>query len=314
MKSTGVLVLAYGSAPSMEDEAIFAYLRHILQHYRSTDPTPEELADLRRRYQAIGGSPLYATTEEIIQGIQEGLDLRFPQQTRVYMAMKHSPPYIEDVVSQMACDGVEQAVAVALAPFRSRLSTESYYGMVRETNQTQDQPIDWSFAGDWNLNPLFLQLWQDRVQEAVSNGNQGAAVIFTNHSLPARILKWNDPYPDQFQITAKALAENCRLSEWAIAYQSAGGGGQPWLGPDLETVLEERKSEGHSRFLLVPIGFLMDHLEILYDLDTEAQSRAQEMGIDIARTRMPNADPLLVAMLTEIIADKLPRRTHAKEP
>ena len=297
----GVLIMAYGSAPSLDDEAIFGYLRHILQYYRKIDPKQEEFQHLKERYQAIGGSPLYSITENIIRAVQSAFALRSPERFRVYMAMKHSSPFVEDVVGRMAQDGVERAIAVALVPFRSRLSTDGYYRLVRETNTRLDKPILWSFVDDWNLHPLFLQLWQNRIEDALRLHDQSPAVIFTNHSLPAQIRKWKDPYSDQFEATAKALAEKCRLSKWTLAYQSEGGGNQPWLGPDLVAVLQEWKGRGHERFLVAPIGFLMDHLETLYDLDVEAQSEATEMGIELSRTPMPNDDPLLVALLTDVI-------------
>jgi ferrochelatase len=219
--------------------------------------------------------------------------------------MKHSPPLIEDVVSQMAEAGVKEAIAVALAPFRSRLSTEGYYRLVQESNSPLDPPIQWSFAEDWNLHPLFLELWSNRIEDILHRQEKTPAVVFTNHSLPARIQEWNDPYSEQFEAAAEALAKRCNLSRWTTAYQSKGGGGQPWLGPDLTDRLHELRDQGEDSFLAVPIGFLMDHLEILYDLDLKAQEEAKEMGIALSRTEMPNDDPLLVAMLADVVAKKV---------
>ena len=133
--SVGVLIMAYGSAPSLDDQAIFRYLQHILQYYRKKEPTQEEFQNLKERYHSVGGSPLYSVTEKIAEALQDALNLSFPERFRVDLAMKHSPPFIEDRVSQMAETGVKQAIAVALAPFRSRLSTEGYYRLVRESNK-----------------------------------------------------------------------------------------------------------------------------------------------------------------------------------
>ncbi|MEE8161659.1 MAG: ferrochelatase [Acidobacteriota bacterium] len=299
--ATGVLIMAYGSAPSMEDEAIFNYLRHILQYYRRTDPSEAEFDDLRERYRRTGESPLYRITEGITEGLQQALQQRKASaQFRTYMAMKHSPPFIEEVVEQMAEDGLQRAIAVALSPFRSRLSTEGYYRMVKEANEGLEQPLDWFFTGDWNLHPLFLELWQDRLQEALK-GKEDVFVIFTNHSLPARIQEWNDPYGSEFEATAEKLAEQCSLTHWTTAYQSQGGGNQSWLGPPLEQVLRERKDQGSRDFLLAPVGFLMDHLEVLYDLDIEASSQADRLGITLARTPMPNDDPRFISMLADLV-------------
>ena len=300
----GVLIMAYGSAPTLDDQAISDYLRHILQYYRKTEPTQEECRHLKERYQAVGGSPLYSVTENIAEALQNTLDQRFPEGFQVYWAMKHSPPFIEDVVTQMAEAGVKQAIAVALAPFRSRLSTEGYYRLVRESNSPLDDPIQWTFAEDWNLHPLFLELWKNRIEDVLHRQEKTPTVVFTNHSLPARIQEWNDPYADQFETAAKALAKRCGLSQWSTAYQSEGAGSEPWLGPTLTDRLQELREVGQDIFLVAPIGFVMDHLEILYDLDLKAQEKAKEMGIALSRTQMPNDDPLLVAMLEDLVANK----------
>ena len=302
--SLGVLIMAYGSAPSLDDQAIFRYLQHILQYYRKTEPTQEEFQNLKERYLSVGGSPLYSVAEKIAEALQDALTLSFPERFRVYLAMKHSPPFIENRVSQMAKAGIRQAIAVALAPFRSRLSTEGYYRLVRDSNQQLGEPIQWSFVQNWNIHPLFLELWRNRIEETLHLQDTTPTVIFTNHSLPARIKKWKDPYTSEFEMAAQALAEKCRLSQWTMAYQSDGGGSEPWLGPNLQDVLRDLRAEGQETCLLAPIGFLMDHLEILYDLDVRAQAQAKEIGMTLSRTQMPNDDPLLVKMLSDLVAGK----------
>ena len=301
----GALIMAYGSAPTLEDEAILEYLRHILLHYRKKEPTTEEFQHLKERYQAIGGSPLYNVTERITQAVQKALNTRSPGRFQVYMAMKHSSPLIEDVITEMEKAGVTQAIAVALAPFRSRLSSDAYYRLVQETNNQLERPIQWTFVGDWNLHPLFLELWSKAIEDVLEGQDPTPMTIFTNHSLPALIQEWKDPYSDQFEQTAQALAEKCHLSKWTTAYQSEGGGNQSWLGPSLMEALQKSKTQGNNACLVVPVGFLMDHLEILYDLDVEAQAEAKRQDISMARTPMPNDHPLLVAMLADLIRGKL---------
>ncbi len=303
--SVGVLIMAYGSPSSLDEADIFEYLRHILVHYRKTDPTQEEFQHLKERYEAIGGSPLCPITGRITEAVQETLNLASPGRFRVHMAMKHSPPLIEDVVREMCESEVTQAVAVALAPFRSRLSSDAYYNAVQQANNQQDRPLPWSFTEDWHLHPIFLELWSTSISEALSRHDEAPMVIFTNHSLPARIQEWNDPYAQQFEMTAQALARMCALSKWTAAFQSQGGGNQPWLGPSLPDVVEESKMDGVEAFLLAPIGFLMDHLEILYDLDVEGQAQATRTGISLERTAMPNDHPLLVSLLADLIQGKL---------
>ena len=297
--------MAYGSPASLDEKDIFEYLRHILVHYRKTDPTQEEFQHLKERYEAIGGSPLHSITEHIAEAVQETLDLRSPGRFEVHLAMKHSTPLIEDVVRKMSESGLTQGVAVALAPFRSRLSSDAYYNIVQQTNHQLDRPLQWSFAGNWHSHPLFLELWSKSIKEALNQHSDVPMVIFTNHSLPARIEEWNDPYAQQFEATARALAKMCGLSKWTTAFQSEGGGNQLWLGPRLPDVIEESKADGMSTFLLAPIGFLMDHLEILYDLDVEGQVEARRTGISLKRTAMPNNHPLLVSLLADLIQGNL---------
>lgn len=302
--SVGALIMAYGSPSSLEEKDIFEYLRHILVHYRKTDPTQEEFKHLKERYEAIGGSPLYSITKQLAQAVQETLDLGSPGRFKVHVAMKHSAPLIEDVVGEMAESGLTQAVAVALAPFRSRLSSDAYYKIVQQANNQLDCPLQWSFAGNWHVHPLFLELWSKSIEEALSKRNDAPMVIFTNHSLPARIQEWNDPYAQQFEMTAQALAKMCGLSKWATAFQSEGGGNQPWLGPSLLDVIQNSQADGVGAFLLAPIGFLMDHLEILYDLDLAGQEEAKKTGISLERTAMPNNHPLLVSLVADLIRGK----------
>ncbi len=299
---TAVLLMAYGSAPSASKADVRAYLTHILQFYRRTDPTDDEITHLQRRYKAVGGSPLYEVTGRTVTALQRALDLAFPDAFEVVMAMKHSPPHIEDAVRQLAARGARRGVAVALAPFRSRLSTEGYYQLVSEVNEALETPLDWCYAPDWHLHPLFLELWQGRIDDALAAlDGQEPWPVFTNHSLPLRIQDGGDPYPSQFEATARALAERCGLRHWSVAYQSAGRGNVPWLGPALGDVLAQQIAGGGKDVLVAPIGFLMDHLEVLYDLDVAACRAAAELNVRLHRTRMPNDDPLFVAMLVDVV-------------
>ncbi len=295
--------MAYGSAPTLDDADIRAYLTHILQFYRKTDPTDEEIADLRARYEAVGGSPLNDVTRRLVRATQAALDAIERGAYAVRMAMKHSPPFVEDAVGEIARGGARQAIGVPLAPFRSRLSTEGYVTLVREANGALGNPVAWSFAADWHLHPRFLDLWQTRIEERLEELDEGPAVIFTNHSLPARIREWDDPYEAQFRATALALAERCGLARWSVAFQSEGGGRVPWLGPSLPDVLSEWVGKGVASVVVVPIGFLMDHLEILYDLDVVARERARDLGLRLVRTRMPNDDAAFVALLADVVRE-----------
>lgn len=298
--------MAYGSAPGADDGAVRDYLAHILRFYRRAAPTDAEVQHLKARYAAIGGSPLYAITQRIAARVQEALDQRVPGAFRVFTAMKHSPPFIEDVTREIGESGLQRAVGVALAPFRSRLSTHGYYQLVTDTNGALPRPVAWRFVGQWHLHPTFLDLWARRIAVALDGPGRDALVVFTNHSLPARVREWGDPYEEAFAATARALADRLGLSDWTTAYQSAGGGNGPWLGPSLDEVLREHAARGRRRVLVAPIGFLMDHLEILHDLDIAAQRVAGELGVTLTRTAMPNDDPLLIALLAELVRETAP--------
>lgn len=306
--------MAYGSAPSTDEESVRAYLTHILQFYRRAAPTDDEVRHLRDRYRAVGGSPLYDITARIVTATQRALDLAAPGAFRVFLAMKHSPPSIEERVRRIADEGFSRGVGLALAPFRSRLSTEGYHQIIRDVNRGLPEPIEWHFPGDWHLHPMFLALWHRRVADARRSMKREPYVVFTNHSLPGRIVGWNDPYPTLFEETAGALAKRCGLREWRIAYQSAGGGRGTWLGPALNDVLTELIGTGHRSILLAPVGFVMDHLEVLYDLDLDAAQMGREHGAHVERTRMPNDDPLLVAMLADVVRGALHGHDAAAQP
>ena len=303
-RPTAVLLMAYGSAPSASEADVRAYLDHILGHYRGAMASDDQVAALAKRYALIGGSPLYDVTDRLAARLDRAINQGEDGPFAVSTAMKHSPPFIEEVVRSFG--QFNRAIAVALAPFQSRLTTDGYYSEVGEaTKGRRDEktkgPVAWMYAGSWNMHPRFLDLWSRLIRDALSRMTGSPVVIFSNHSLPARILSWNDPYPEQFRETAEALADRLSLGSWDMAFQSEGGGVQPWLGPSLFEVVGSWINRGHESFLVAPIGFLMDHLEVRYDLDIVAKRMAEELEIELRRTDMPNDDPLFVEMLVEVV-------------
>ncbi len=300
-RKNGVLLMAYGSPSSLHEDDVRSYLTHILQFYRKTTPTDEEVQQLKARYEAVGGSPLTEITRRLADATQRALDAVSPDLFVVSIAMKHSPPFIEDVTKEFGARGLEQGLGVALAPFRSRLSTDAYYKLVNEANESLASRLAWQFVGGWHLHPRFLDLWQQRLGDALGTVQSDPVVVFTNHSLPVRPHDGSDPYTLQFEATAKALADRLGLQHWVTAFQSPGGGSVPWLGPTLLDVIRKRVAQGCRSLLVAPVGFLMEHLEVLYDLDVEAQEVAREMNIELHRTAMPNDDPMIVEMLVEVI-------------
>lgn len=299
---TGILLLAYGSPETPDD--VEPYFRHIRG---GRAPSAEAVADLHRRYELIGGrTPLRAITTETATALQAVLDARAPGEYRTYVAMKHWHPFIGDVIPRMAADGVRRVVAIVLAPHYSRMSVGGYRQYVEEAITKLDAPMDLTFVESWHLEPAFLALMAGRVREGLeafpeSDRNE-TCVVFSAHSLPVRIRTWDDPYEAQLLASSDAVAREVGLPSWRFAWQSAGHTGEPWLGPDIVDYLETLHGEGVRNVLSVPIGFVCDHLEVLYDIDREAADKAEALGIALRRTRMPNATPELVAVLDRLVA------------
>jgi ferrochelatase len=286
--TVGVLVMAYGTPSGPDDiEAYYTDIR------RGRPPTDEQLADLRRRYDAIGGvSPLRQRT-----GAQAGaLGVALGDGYRVALGMKHARPSIEDGVAELADAGVARTVGLVLAPHYSALSIGEY--VERATVAARQRAMAMAFVESWYDAPGYTDLLAERVRDAMAAVPAGSHLLVTAHSLPARILQRGDPYPTQLAETASAIATRAGVNRWSVAYQSAGRTPEPWLGPDVRDVIVERGGPG---VVVCPAGFVSDHLEVLYDLDVEAARVAEEHGIAFARTAMPNDDPPFIATLTEVV-------------
>jgi len=299
---TGILLLAYGSPETPDD--VEPYFRHIRG---GRAPSAEAVADLRRRYALIGGrTPLRAITTETATAVQAALDARAPGEYRTYVAMKHWHPFIGDVIPRMAADGVRRVIAIVLAPHYSSMSVGGYRQYVEEAIAKLDAPMDLTFIESWHLEPAFLGLMAGRVRDGLAEFPEGdrseTCVVFSAHSLPVRIRTWDDPYEAQLLASSEAVARETGLRGWRFAWQSAGHTGEPWLGPDIVDYLETLHAEGVRDVLSVPIGFVCDHLEVLYDIDHEAADKAAALGMTLRRTRMPNATPELIAVLDRLVA------------
>lgn len=295
----GVLVMAYGAPRSVDVEEIRAYYTHIR---RGRSPSEEDLMELVERYRRIGGSPFMELTTRQIQGLRARLEQRVPG-VRLYSAMKHVSPFIPDVARKMVEDGVKRVVAMVLAPHESRMIIDEYLDYARDI--FEEGGVEVVPIRTWHLNEGYLSALSRRIRERLPRFEGTPFVLFTAHSLPERILSWNDPYPERLQETARALAERVGLPEWCVAYQSAGKTPFPWLGPDILEVLEDLAASGEREVLVVPIGFVSDHLEVKWDIDIEAQEKARELGIHLERTASLNDDPVFLDGLVEEIAARL---------
>lgn len=297
----GLLVMAYGT-PHHPDE-VMPYYTHIR---RGTPPTPEQYEDLMKRYQAIGGiSPLTAITDAQANGLADILNQDGGRKVKLYLGLKHIYPFIEDAVANMHQDGIEEAVAIVLAPHFSTMSIGSYQKTARQKAEELGGPNIW-FVDQWHMEPLFLNILAKRVQEGLQRfaHPNDVMVVFSAHSLPERILQMGDPYPKQLRESGEAVAHMLGLQHYTFAWQSAGQTKEPWLGPDILDKLRTLKEEGYTNILSCSQGFVADHLEVLYDIDIEAQTLARELDIHLERTRQMNADPDFLNALAAVVRDR----------
>jgi ferrochelatase len=312
----GVLVMAYGTASGPDDvERYYTDIRG------GRPPTPGHLEELRERYAAIGNRfPLLEITRQQAEGLERELNLAEPGGFRIYLGMKHSPPSIADAVERMRADGIERAVGVVMAPHWSGMSVESYIERVR--TETRDGPPSFAFVRSYHDHPGFVSFLSARVAEALGrlspSERDGATVIFSAHSLPVRevadgslrclrcrMCEDSCRYRDGLAETAALVAAELGLTRHTVAWQSAGRTDDPWWGPPIEDVIAVLASQGCPAVVVCSAGFVADHLEILYDLDVEAQAIAEQAGMGLVRTEMPNADPAFVHVLAEVVLRQL---------
>ena len=289
--TVGVLLMAYGSPASPDDVD-----RYYTDIRRGRPPTPEQLDDLRRRYDAIGGvSPLRASTESQARAVAEGLGPGF----RVALGMKHSAPSIETAVDDLERAGVQAIVAIVLAPHYSRRSVGEYM----ERAHAAIRRARFLGVESWHLHPLLVETLADRVADETAWLPDGATVAFTAHSLPARVIEDGDPYPAQVAETAAGVAEALGLDarDWLVAWQSAGRTAEPWLGPDIVEAI--RRVDERRSLVVCPVGFVSDHLETLYDLDVVAALVAGQRRIPFSRTRALDVDvaPIVIDIVLSTV-------------
>jgi ferrochelatase len=313
---TGVLVMAYGTASGPDDiERYYTDIRG------GRPPTPEHLEELRARYAAIGNVfPLLETTRAQAEGLVERLNAhRGGEAYRAYLGMKHSPQFIPEGVAAMRADGIERGVGIVMAPHWSGMSVETYIQRVRDA--AGDGGPAFTFIRSYHDHPAFIGFLATRVQEALDalppDARDGAAVIFSAHSLPVRALSDGSQrcktcdcadscrYRDGLQATADLVADRLGLEDDLIAWQSAGRTADPWWGPPVDEVIQQLAAQGHPAVVVCSAGFVADHLEVLYDLDIEAKDVAEQAGISFGRTRMPNADPAYLDVLAQVVRDHL---------
>jgi protoporphyrin/coproporphyrin ferrochelatase len=287
-----VLLMAHGTPDSLDD------MPEYLAHVRGGRlPSPELIAEMRHNYAAIGGrSPLTDRTRDQAVALATAL----AGQVGVYVGMRNWMPFIADALRLAAEDGMTEVVALPLAPQYSALSVGKYRQAVE---RAQPPGLTVRFVDSWHAHPDLLEAFAEKVRAAAPQ--EGEAVIFTAHSLPERVIAEGDPYADQVAATAKGVADRAGVARYELAWQSAGRTEEPWLRPSLEERLDELAQRGADQVLVVPVGFVSDHTEILYDIDVQAQAHARERGLSLRRTDSLNDAPTFIRALADIVRAQL---------
>ena len=298
---TAVMLMAYGTPRTKEE--ILPYYTDIR---RGRAPTDEQLNDLIKRYEAIGGlSPLKQLTEDQRDALQTELDLINPGHYQVFLGLKHATPFIEESVEEVAKLGFKRIVCLVLAPHYSTYSIGQYTDRVRVS--AEPHAIEVVGIDSWAREEAFIDFLAADMKSKLATLPERTKVLFTAHSLPQRIIDSGDPYPDELRATAELVAEKAgleRWSQWSIAWQSAGRTPEPWIGPDILAVIDQMATtrdtnEPVDGVLVCACGFVADHLEVLYDLDLEAAQHAEKFGIAFARTACVNDNASVMSALAK---------------
>jgi ferrochelatase len=295
----GVLVMAHGTPESTADIAPF-YTRI----RRGRPPSPEQLSELERRYAAIGGtSPLNQVTAAQVAGLTAALTQRAGDRFTVAFGAKHTAPFIEDAALGLRAGG-RDVIGLVLTPHGSTMGSQEYFERAEAALGPQHR---FRAVPPWYAEPGFVALMATRVNEALAalgplSERARYPVVFTAHSLPERVRSMGDTYPEQLQTSARLVAQAAGLSRWLVAWQSAGRTPEPWLGPDVREVVGQLRRTDHTDGVVVcPIGFVADHLEILYDIDIELAEVARRAGLRFARTASLNDDSTFMGVLADVV-------------
>ena len=289
---TGVLLMAHGTPSSMDEMP--EYLRLVRG---GRPPSPELIAEMRHNYEAIGGkSPLTELT--FAQG--DALARRLGAAIPVAVGMRNWKPFLKEAIEELAAKGVRRIIAIPLAPQFSTLSVTKY---IDAATAVLPAGISLDPIQSFFDHPLLLEAFAERLHAASPQADE--EVVFTAHSLPARVIDSGDPYANEVAGTARGVAERCGLTRYRLAYQSAGRTPEPWIGPDLSDLIRDAAASGGRRFLVVPVGFVCDHTEILFDIDVQAQATARELGASLRRTESLNTTPTFIAALESLVREQL---------
>jgi len=307
-KHVGVMLMTYGSPATLDD--IPVYLKHV---YGGRDASPEVIAEFRRRYDLIGGSPLLKITREQAAALEAELNSESSDATTysVVAGMRFAPPFIADLVPEVAANS-QEVVGLIMSPQYSPIIMRGYVQTLRDAVEDLGRgDLELKIAGDWHMQPYFLEALAERVRQALdrfpSDVRSHVPVLLTAHSMPKRVIENEPDYINHLKETAAAVAKMVGLPDdrWMFCYQSAGHTPEEWLKPDFADVMPELQKAGETHVLIAPVQFLADHLEILYDIEVGAREQAEEHGIQFARIESLNTSPLFIKALAAVVRETM---------
>ena len=270
--------------------------------------TPELVEEIRERYRATGGkSPVLGITREVARKLEQKLNGPGGERYRVYVGLRHWRPYIRETYAELLDDQPEALIGLCMAPQYSSMSIGAYVKKLEEARGALGGEFPVTFVRSWHRHPGLVQAIADNVQAGLlkfqADVRTKVPILFTAHSLPERIVEMKDPYPDEIRGTIEAVCGRLGAVTKRFAFQSQGRSSEKWLGPTVESVLDELHREGHRHVLIAPIGFISDHLEVLYDVDIEFKQRAREKGMQLERIDMLNATAPLIEILAAVLEE-----------
>ncbi len=301
-KPIAVLLMAMGGPDCLENVEPF------LLDVRGGRPTPPELVEeIRERYRATGGkSPAVGITKDVAKKLEARLNETGNERYRVYVGLRHWHPFIKETYAELLADAPEHIIGFCMAPQQSSLSTGAYRKKVEEAQASLQSTCPVSYVGSWNRHPKLIAAIVENIKQGLlkfpADVWAGVPVLFTAHSLPERIVAMKDPYPEEVTGTVEAVTALLGNQPARFAYQSQGRSGEKWLGPTVESAIEDLSRAGHRHVLVAPIGFLCDHVETLYDIDIELKQLAATHGMQLERIQMLNDSPALVEVLADVLA------------
>lgn len=304
----GVLLMTYGAAETPEQ--VQEYMQHV---YRGKAPQ-DLIEEFQRRYRVVGGSPLIKITRQQANALEDYLNASDPVPGTRFIAeigMQHTPPTIKEGLDKLVERGAKRVIAIVMSPQYSPIIMGGYHRALDEARETVPSDIEISVAGTWHNLPEFIEALAKRVEEAIGKFDPteryDLPIIFTAHSMPKSVVDREPYYIEQLKKTAEAVATRLQLSgdRWYWAYQSAGHSPAEWLKPDVKDILPDLRAAGHNDVLVVPVQFLADHLETLYDIDVDAREEAEEAGMTFNRIEMFNTMPEFIEVLGKVVTREL---------